>query len=171
MRAAIILLALVFATPAMAKDAPKDWHRTSSPDGSVSVMTPCAESELRNVQQADGFRIMCLKDGMMYVATSGIPSIDTGEIVTYEMQLTATRQGLKPPEFVEEQVLGYPAFKIVCTGNGGVACIVVLDHRPGRPLLTGAMAEGGPGTGDPARQAEYQTNARYFYQSLKVSGK
>jgi hypothetical protein len=33
------------------------------------------------------------------------------------------------------------------------------------------MAEGGPGTGDPARQAEYQTNARYFYQSLKVSGK
>jgi len=171
MRAGLYLLALAAAAPAWAGEAPKDWHRASSPDGRVSVMTPCSPAELRNVQQADGFRIMCLKDGMMFVVTSGIPSIDSGEIVSFETQQASARKNLKAPEYDESSVLGYRAFRIVCSGNGGVPCILLLDHQPGRPLLAGAMAEGGPGTGDPAKQAEYQAKARYFYETLEVRAK
>ena len=167
MRAFATIVALAAASQVLAS-APANWERASSPDGAVSVMSPCSKAELNTDVEGAGFRLVCRKGGMIFVATSGMAA-GNGKVTTFDEQLAGAHAKLPSSEIDETPMFGHRAFKIVCGGREGVACVEIVDWRSGSPLMVAAIEEGGPGTATAAELPGVLTRARSFYDSLEVA--
>ncbi len=167
MKKLITVAALAAASQVLAS-APATWERSASPDAAVSVMTPCSKAEFQTDVEGAGFRLVCRKGGMIFVATSGMAG-GSGKVATFDDQLAGAREKLPSSEVDETPMFGHRAFKIVCGGRDGVACVEIIDWRPGSPLMVAAIEEGGPGTATAAELPGVLTQARNFYDSLEVA--
>jgi hypothetical protein len=132
----LLLGALASASPLSAVEPgpTANWQRASSPDGRVSILTPCNQRELQTKARSGGFEIVCEKDGLKFWIRSGLYPTESGKVMSYNQWQARVTQVVGGASVTSHlRVDRHRAIRAF--SNVVIPMIEVIDYRPEKPLV------------------------------------
>ncbi len=132
----MLLGALASASPLSAVEPgpTANWQRASSPDGRVSILTPCNQRELQTKAISGSFEIVCEKDGLKFWIRSGLYPTESGKVMSYNQWQARVTQVVGGTSVTTHlRVHRHRAFRAL--SKAVIPMIEVLDYRPEQPLV------------------------------------